>query len=350
MRITKIAFKIHGWIGLAAGFFFLLFGLTGSVLIFRKALDHPPAVTPTTHHAPLDSIYRNILHTHKDLKKIVLHDFPRNKYDCYEFMVYRNIQHYTDTYLYFIFVDPYTGRILKEGGYEQPRASFIRWLYSLHYTLLMGMPGRFLTAILGLLMLVSLLTGTIIYRKHFWQALRFKSNFKNWRTAASSLHRIIGVWTILTNTVLFLTGVLMNITVKFQLDQPQLNYEVKANIDSILQQAHFEVIAINIPVRKDQDVWVRGHMPSTSNLLLQGKASGQYFHAETGALKKTTKIENQPWKEQFDWMVYQLHIGAFGGIGVQLLYALAGIAPGILTITGAMLWWRRGLFQHRHHR
>lgn len=339
--MRKLAFKIHGWIGLAAGLFFLLFGLTGSVLVFRKALDRPPVVESGKHYMPLDSIYRNILHTHPHLKKIVLHDFPQQPTDCYEFMVYRNISHYTNTYLYFIFVDPYTGRIVKEGGYEAPRASFIRWLYNLHYTLLLGMPGRFLTAILGLLMLLSLITGVIVYQKRFWQALRFKGNFKNWRTTASSLHRIIGVWTILTNTILFTTGVLMNITVKFQLDSPQPEYEIKANLDSIIKQAHFDVIAINIPVREGQEVLVRGHMASTKNILLQGKASSLSFDAVTGAAHTTSVIEQQPWKEQFDWMVYQLHIGAFGGIWVQLLYVLAGIAPGILTITGAMLWWRR---------
>jgi hypothetical protein len=30
--VTKIAFKLHGWIGLLAGLFFLLYGITGSLL------------------------------------------------------------------------------------------------------------------------------------------------------------------------------------------------------------------------------------------------------------------------------------------------------------------------------
>lgn len=136
------------------------------------------------------------------------------------------------------------------------------------------------TGLTGLVMLLSLLTGTIIYRRRFWDALRFKAglNFKNRRTAVSTLHRITGVWALLFNAVLFFTGFFLN-KQEFtpsgrKLNKPHENYEVPANIDIIIAQAGssvngFEPIAVNIPASAGQDIAIRGHTPQTTFFLLQ---------------------------------------------------------------------------------
>lgn len=356
-RLTKLSFRIHGWLGLTIGLFFLLYGLSGSLLVFRHDLDRyfnpglhrlKPGITKV----PADDMYRMILRTHPNLKKLVLHDFPRDRFDSYEFMLYKRQEHLTDNYLYFVFVNPYTGKIIKEGDYGQLSPSFLRWLYTLHYSLQMGIPGMFLTAIIGLLMLLSLLTGTIIYRKHFWQAMKFKSvfRFNNWRTGASSLHRIIGVWSLIFNVVLFFTGFWM-LREYFSpsmwiLPKQQENYEVPVNIDRIVIKAKihipgFEPIAVNIPTVKNGEILVRGHMPSTTNVLLQGKASSIAFDAQTGALKKLTIIDKQSIEERFEYMAYQLHAGAFGGDVLKWIYVFFGLIPAFLSITGGLLWLKR---------
>jgi uncharacterized iron-regulated membrane protein len=354
---TRLAFKLHGWLGLAAGFLFLFYGLTGSMLMFRTGLDRYfnqelHSLKPMAHRVAPDSIYRMIANTHPNLRKIVLHDFPANAYDSYEFMVYKNQQSVTENYLYFIFVNPYTGKIIKEGSYADITPSFFRWLYSLHYSLQLGMPGMLFTAIIGLVMLLSLITGIIIYRKHFWDALRFKAglNFKNSRTAISSLHRIIGVWSMLFTAILFFTGFWMNkehfSPAAWVLHAPHKNLLVNANIDTLVKRSKqivpgFLPIAVNIPTVPGQDVIVRGRMPSTTFFLLQGKASGLSFDAQTGDFKMLMDINKQDFDKRFDTEVYQLHIGAFGGNAVRWLYVVLGLLPGMLSLTGALLWLKR---------
>jgi uncharacterized iron-regulated membrane protein len=356
-RLTKISFKVHGWLGLALGLFFLLYGISGSLLVFRHDLDR--YFNPGLHHlkpgntkVPADDIYRMILRTHPNLKKLVLHDFPRDRFDCYEFMLYKRQEQLTASYLYYVFVNPYTGKIIKEGDHGQFSPSFLRWLYTLHYSLQMGIPGMLITAIMGLLMLLSLLTGIIIYRRRFWQVVTFKSGFRfnNWRTGASSLHRIIGVWSLVFNVLLFFTGFWM-LREYFSpsmwvLPKQQKNYEVSANIDHIVAKAKVHVpgfvpIAVNIPTVKNGEILVRGHMPSTTNVLLQGKASSMTFDAETGKLKKQTVIDKQSREDRFEYMAYQLHIGAFGGHVLQWIYVLFGLTPAFLSITGSLLWMKR---------
>lgn len=355
--ITKIAFKLHGWLGLTAGIFFTLFGLTGSMLMFRHELDRSfnpelHALKTASQQVSADQIYRMIARTHPNLKKIVLHDFQADMHDSYEFMLYKNQQNATENYLYFVFVNPYTGKILKEGSYSEISPSFLRWLYAFHYSLQLGFPGKFFSAIIGLVMLLSIISGTIIYRKHFWDALRFKAglNFKNRRTTISTLHRIIGVWSMLFTAVLFFTGFWLNIDqfkpVNWQLYKPHQNTLVKANIDDLIKRSvktvpGFEPIAVNIPADGNQEVLVRGAMPNTSFFLLQGKPSGVSFDGETGQLKNIKPINNQPFATRFNWEVYQLHIGAFGGNFIKWLYVVLGLMPGILSVTGALLWLRK---------
>ena len=119
-KITKLAFKLHGWLGLTAGIFFLLFGLTGSMLLFRGSLDryfNPELhnLKPMSTHVSADSIYRMISNTHSNLKKIVLHDFPVDEQDSYEFMVYKNRKKVTDNYLCYIARQPLYRQDIKRG-------------------------------------------------------------------------------------------------------------------------------------------------------------------------------------------------------------------------------------------
>ncbi|EHQ26413.1 PepSY-associated TM helix domain-containing protein [Mucilaginibacter paludis] len=356
-KLTKIAFKLHGWMGLFAGLFFLLYGITGSMLMFRHQLDryfNPELhqLKPTAHTIPADQLYRMVLRTHPNLRKLVLHDFPENQQDCYEFMLYKRQQKLTDNYLYYIFVNPYTGQIIREGSYGDVGPSFFRWLYTLHYSLQLGIPGMLLTAIMGIVMLLSLLTGVIVYRKHFWQALRFKAglNFKNRRTAVSSLHRILGVWSLGFTAVLFFTGFWMLkeyfTPEQWALPKYQAAYAVPANVDSMIMSAKkivpgFKPIAVNIPTTKGADVLVRGLMPTTGFFLLQGKASGLSFDAQTGKFKKLSDIDKQSFDQRFETEVYNLHIGSYGGDVIRWFYVILGLLPGILSVSGAILWFRR---------
>jgi uncharacterized iron-regulated membrane protein len=47
--------------------------------------------------------------------------------------------------------------------------------------------------------------------------------------------------------------------------------------------------------------------------------------------------------EPFLRQLVALHFGRFGGLGVRFTWALLGLVPAILFITGFILWWRRVL-------
>ena len=39
--------------------------------------------------------------------------------------------------------------------------------------------------------------------------------------------------------------------------------------------------------------------------------------------------------------VIAFHFGRFGGLEVRITWAILGLAPAVLFITGFILWWRR---------
>lgn len=356
-RITKWAFSMHGILGLTCGFFYLLLGLSGSLLMFRHSLDRYfnqdlHSLAPTSPPLSVDSLYRIVAERYPNLEKIVIHDFPVDRHDSYEFMLYMKKHSLYENHLSFAILNPYNGKVLKEGSYQEISPSFFRWLYSFHYNLQLGAPGQAVTALLGMLMLCSLATGIIVYRKHFLQVLLFRTrlNLKKGRRGFSSVHRVIGVWGTLLNTLLFFTGLWMNFPalrpVTWYTTPGGQSITVTANIDSLISKCKntikgFEPIAVNIPTTKGQDILVRGRLPGTSFFLLQGKASNFSFDPQTGVMKELTDIEKQSFSKQLSWAIYQLHIGAYGGNIIRWLYILLGLSPGILTLTGIILWYKR---------
>lgn len=336
------------------GIFFLFFGLTGSALMFRHELDQQAnpglhTLRPGIRKAPIDGIYRMLSARYPNLKKIVLHDFPVDARDSYEFMIYKNQSSVAEGYLYYVFVDPYTSDILDEGSYADLSASFWRWLYQFHYSLQMGMPGKLFSAFCGLMMLISLFTGAVIYRKHLWRTLFFQYTPTNKRRSGSHLHRVIGVWSMLLNTLLFFTGFWMNrdffMPNGWHLMQPIVNQTITANMDSVIHTARaykgFTPIAVTMPTVPGQPVLVRGKLEATTGLLLQGKASSLSFDPDTGRLIELADVDKKSLADRFEWQVYQLHIGNFGGMFVKIIYVLVGLTPGLLSITGAWLWYKR---------
>lgn len=357
--ITKWAFRWHGWLGLSSGLFFLILGITGSLLLFRHDLDR--ALNPDIYHRSdsglmisADSAYRIVAEASPGFEKIVLHDFPLSSEEPYEFMLYRKTKSPFNNHLSFAFVDSHRGIILRQGNYEDLGGSFIRWIYAMHYSFLFGRIGQAICAILGILLLLTIVSGLVVYRKYIRKVILFQVPlYKQGRRLYSSLHRVVGVWSALINIVLLITGVWMNIPV-FQplfsdhqtMEQKQGSFTAKPNLDKLLDYCKvaapgFEPIAINIPKDDKSPILVRGHLSSTTFFLFGGKASNFAFDPVHATFMKQFDIEKADFSKKISWAIYQLHIGGFGGYLVKFIYALIGLTPALLALTGTYLWYKR---------
>lgn len=81
-------------------------------------------------------------------------------------------------------------------------------------------------------------------------------------------------------------------------------------------------------------------MKSTSSIYKPNSASVT-FNPTTGELIKTFDINNEKSFDNWWGLSYSTHIGTFGGQTTRWLYVFIGLTPGLLSISGALLWWRR---------
>jgi uncharacterized iron-regulated membrane protein len=163
----------------------------------------------------------------------------------------------------------------------------------------------------------------------------------------------VGVWSALINIVLLVTGVWMNIPVfqnlfseKQTMGLQQDSFTAKTNLDKLVDYCKiaapgFEPIAINIPKDNKSPILVRGHLPSTTFFLFGGKASNFAFDPVHSTYLGKLDIGKADFSKKISWAVYQLHIGGFGGYTLKFIYALVGLTPALLALTGAYLWYKR---------
>ena len=57
----------------------------------------------------------------------------------------------------------------------------------------------------------------------------------------------------------------------------------------------------------------------------------------------------QPSFIEFIWLQIPLHFGTYWGMTVKVVWALAGLAIALLTITGALMYWNRALRRKWKH-
>jgi uncharacterized iron-regulated membrane protein len=358
---TRVAFRLHGWVGLAGALLLLNVGVTGAVLVFAPELDR--ALRPELYFVPrgaaarpVAELYEAVRAAHPTAHAVSIRRLPSGPDRSLELGVAYRDQRGAHQFRS-VFLDPYTGRTL---GHKEWNAGFVEnptvWLVRLHFTLLAGRAGQVATALLSLLFLASLATGLVVYRRFIVRALLLQVplRLRSWRTGASELHRVVGVWAWLFNLVIALTGLWFMrgvFTPAFYREQVSLPPapRLAVSLDRLLATAVARVptfVPRGLSVRADGDgvataIELYGDDRERSSLL-PAWASRLRFDARTGALERVDLVSRAPAATKLELATGPLHFGTWGGLPVRLLYATGALAPPLLALTGVFLWFRRG--------
>ena len=357
MNLNRYLFTIHSWFGLITGIFLLMLGLSGSLLIFKEELDNSLyhtllTVKPQERSLSLDSLYKIAVKHYPNLDGMAWINPVAPKDHSYEFRLYLNDSRLISYDLGLINLNQYTGEILRQGRGDDLEVGWIEWLYQFHFSFHLGVPGAALVALFGIAMLISVFTGLIIYRKFIWKVVTFSVRFnrKNRRTITSSLHRITGVWALVFNVVILFTGFWLNLFAfekgawKKEMIPTAPNTLVKVSLDSLYAEALQKIpdlvpTYVYFPTQPERTFSIRG-IRKGQNPLFAGGNSVQ-FDGQTGQFVSQTTFEDLSFWKQVQATFYPLHIGNFGGIALKILYIIIGLTPGLLSVTGFLLWRRR---------
>jgi uncharacterized iron-regulated membrane protein len=314
----KAVFQIHLWTGIALGIYVVAISVSGSALFFRnKILEAAPGRKIVHGSGPLL--------TKEEMAAAALRAYPG--YSVLRVTMGRDPGQEVEIWLdrdgkrkQRIF-DPYTGGDLGESVPYSLQA--ISWLLDLHVNLLTGRKGRIANGFGAIVLTLLILSGAVIWWPGVssWRRSLIVNPKAGWKRLNWELHSVIGFWTFAFLFMWSFTGIYL------------------------VFQAPFEAVIHRIaPLDYYRPISGPSKPPAP---FVQGESGVRFVPVADIAPKAKGKRKRPAIHyssgDQVIRAFYALHFGNFAGIGTRIIWALVGLAPAILFITGAVMWWNRVL-------
>jgi uncharacterized iron-regulated membrane protein len=334
--------------------------VTGLPLIFAEEIDHwldphPPleSVAPGTPAPTLQSLVDRALAARP---KGYVSDYIFFPTDEAETVVVQTatIHDPPPRSSYFYKFDRRTGKLL--GEEPSTTSGFMYVMTRLHVDLFAGQTGMLFLGGMGLLLIVALVSGTVVYapfmRKLDFGTVRRERPRAKWL----DLHNLLGVVTLAWLFVVGFTGAINTLAqpVERQWQATELADMLAAYKDRppprhiIPVDAALATARIVAPDKKavsvfnpntaftgshHYTVFFVGNTPLTSRIL-----SPAMIDAETA---KLTDMRDMPWYAQALFLSQPLHFGDYGGMPLKIIWAILTIASIIVLGSGLYLFLRK---------
>ena len=358
----KIWAWVHKWSSLVCTVFMLLLCLTGLPLIFHHEIGHllgteveAPAMPKDTPHASLDKVLELARAQHPD--RIVQFVSKSDETADIWYVTMTHTPANTDDFRTVIVDARSTELLAPPLRFDE---GFMWVMFKLHVDLLGGLPGKLFLGFMGLLLLVAIVSGVVLYAP-FMRKLDFGTVRRD-RTARVKwldLHNLLGMVTLVWLFVVGATGMIntwADLVIKYwqhdQLSsvlapyqgQPTVAAAERAPVQQSLDAALRQVPGSKLPFLAfpgtsyssphHNTVFLRGDEPLTSKLL-----HPVLVDAKTSAVTAAPQI---PWYLTALLVSQPLHFGDYGGRAMQIIWALLDIASIFVLGTGLYLWLRKG--------
>jgi uncharacterized iron-regulated membrane protein len=293
--LRKATFQLHLWSGIGLGLYVLLISVTGSILVYRNELYRvatPDPILVTASGAPLtDAQLRGTATRAWPGYRVVIISHPPNPNQAVGISLERGGHGLKSSRKNRLF-NPYTGADL---GDSVPLGVWaVSKLLSLHDDLLGGTTGRKVNGVGALLVAALSLTGIVVWwpGMRTWRRSLTIPRGVGWQRLIWGLHSMVGFWGLGFILLFALSGV--------YLSSPDLVQDLADRIEPL---------------------------------------------TDTNARTRTVD-------QLIYWLAY-LHFGRINGIGIpcrgpglcdaatKLTWAVVGLAPAGMFVTGAVMWWNR---------
>ncbi|WP_396958507.1 PepSY-associated TM helix domain-containing protein [Nitrosomonas sp.] len=363
---------VHLYLGLFVGALLVILGLTGSILVFWIEIDewlNPELLTvtvprqenptqSTVAYQPVDEIVRAAKQAAAPDSKITTVYGARNSTAVYAIYASQTSGDWQR-----IYVDPYRAQVTGVRSYDADEwvpNYLMDAIFKLHFSLLFGVNGETLVAICALLLLVSLISGLIVWwptRGQWSKALTIKRGAGPVRFNLD-LHKTLSIYFFPILGAVLLSGVSMNLNEAF--------VWVTQQFSPATRQPQYTLISVPAPGAPSIGVEhvlaiATEHYPEgeLNGIYLPGNATGVYVVTQRNVPKLSSYwSERQIAIDQYsgeildvrapdrrhsagetflDWQ-WPLHSGqAFDWPG-RIVIFLCGLACPVIYITGVIRW------------
>lgn len=359
--------RIHLWLGLISGLFVLFLGITGCILAFEREIEDAVQTYRFT------AVQNKPLLPPTKLKAIADKALPDKKAHSVNYQSGRTAQvvyyHDAPEYYYIVFVNQYTGEILKVKNMDD---DFFRIIIMGHYYLWLppeiGQPILTTATMIFVFLLVS---GLILWwpKSRAARKQRFSVRLKSkWRRLNYDLHNVLGFYMTFIVIFIALSGMVMGFQWfsksvywlssggKSMKEYEETFSDTKRTSALTVNAAAADILwaqfvkadptfkgsyDVHIPENEKNTVEIaRNPDPST-----YWKADYRYFDQHT--LKEIEvkhmfgKFSNTNTADKILRMNYDIHIGAIAGIPGKILAFIASLIAASMPVTGIIIWWGR---------
>jgi uncharacterized iron-regulated membrane protein len=276
--LRKATFQVHLWSGLALGIYVVVLSVTGSLLVYRNELN-------VLVQAPRPRFDAHA----KRLTKDELTAAAQRAYPGYQITrVGDRISRRNPVIEIWIegkgprkerLFDPYTGKDLGDAVTQGELA--LIWLARLHDELLFDRAGRYWNGALSAVMTLLVITGLVVWWPGIqrWRRSLLIKTSSGWKRFNWDLHSALGFWLFLFMLVWGISGIYLGIPEPF------------SNLVDAISDPKAEL----------------GDRPGDIVLL---------------------------------WLTW-LHFGRWRSEWLKALWAIAGLVPAVMLVTGVIMWWQR---------
>jgi uncharacterized iron-regulated membrane protein len=354
----KALFQVHLWAGVIVAVYMIAISLSGSILVYQRDLqDDAPhlgqdgSATELSFN-PIVAVAQKA-HPGEHLGSIDLRTLDRRvipvglKAGARDRIVY---------------VDSVSQRIVGEE-ILQARHPVLQFLEDLHNELSTGRSGAIVNGIGGCLLTLMSITGVVLWwpgRKNWKRAVKVKWDAR-WARLNWDLHSAFGFWTLLLVAMWGITGAYFIFPQPFQrgiaifssmahMQEKPSHWQTSQGVQepdayiSKARQLYPDAQLAYFFMNTHQDGGVvkvfLSRNPAQSLTILEDVVS---FDPATLEVLSDISTRNLTAGETLSLAVYSIHIGDFGGQPIKFLWFLLGLVPGLLTVTGLIMWWNRVL-------
>lgn len=346
-------YLIHKWSSLICALIMLMLCVTGLPLIFHDELE--ALVDNRPHLKARPSLYRNLDTLIADAAAEYPAYSPRWVNIDYEKPVVSvGLASPDNGENPWVTLNAYTGEIITTSKMESPGKTALTWIFRLHADLFAGLKGQLFLGFMGILFLLALLSGIIIYRPYMrfttFGAVRIKGTP---RQKYSDLHKLLGMVVLVWIVIVSGTGILHTFSAPLY-NQWQTTYmrsllasyenQVFPERLSSVQQA---VVVAQKSIPKQRVAFI--YFPNDKwgspyhYLVFTSGVTADTVHwytpvlvdAATGQLTATVEV---PAYIRLLQIAHPLHFGNYGGLPMKVLWALLDIITIGVIVSGIYLW------------
>ena len=369
----KFWLNIHLYFGLITGMFFIVIGITGSLLVFEQPLDEwlnkelmtPPVYSQQNAQMPIDVIMQAALKAVPSNGRAINLDFPKHEGTAFVLWFEQiSSSNSEDLERHQIFINPYTADIMGQRLlidfkhiWRDPLVDFI---LRLHYSLGLASVGMNIVGFMGLGLLCTIFTGLLLWWPASLKQLKKVFSIK-WKSSAErfnyDLHKSFGALSFIILLLLIVSGLylvfpkygqgliekfspiapawpLYQSTVENQTRQSMSLRDILAIADSHFPESKYRYIifptgadgvyevgktAMNEPNQRHPSyrIWIDPY-------------TGKIFEIRNDTLSSAG--------DTFIKWLYLFHTGEAFGLTGQLIVLFMGFVPLLLYVTGFKRW------------